>query len=79
MKVCILCGGIGSRMNDYSLPKPLNMIYGNPSIYYVLQNLPVYIDTIYFIYSIHLKEYNFEETIINTFKNKKCIFIKLII
>jgi len=77
MKICILCGGIGSRMKDYSLPKPLNMIYGKPSIYYVLKNIPEYINTLYFIYSVHLKYYNFEEIIINTFKDKKCIFYQV--
>ena len=68
MKVVILCGGIGSRMKDYSLPKPLNMIYGKPSIYYTLKNLPEEQKELYFIYGSHLKAYNFEEIIINLFK-----------
>jgi capsule biosynthesis phosphatase len=74
MKVIILCGGIGSRMNDYSFPKPLNMIYGRPAISYVLENLPENIIDLYFIYGKHLKNYNFEETIINLFKRKICHF-----
>lgn len=74
MKLVILCGGIGSRMKDYSLPKPLNMIYGKPAIYYVLKNIPEDVKDLYFIYGIHLKEYNFEEIIINLFKTKKCHF-----
>ena len=74
MKVVILCGGIGSRMKDYSLPKPLNMIYGKPSIYYTLKNLPEEQKELYFIYGSHLKAYNFEEIIINLFKTKVCKF-----
>jgi capsule biosynthesis phosphatase len=74
MKLVILCGGIGSRMNNYSLPKPLNMIYGKPAISYVLSDLPNDIHDIYFIYGTHLKQYNFEEIIINTFKSRICHF-----
>jgi len=74
MRVVVLCGGIGSRMKDYSLPKPLNMIYGKPSIYYTLKNLPDEQKELYFIYGSHLKAYNFEEIIINLFKTKVCTF-----
>ena len=74
MKVVILCGGIGSRMRDYSMPKPLNMIYGKAAIHYVLANLPEEVKDLYFIYGAHLKEYNFEETILNLFKTKNCTF-----
>jgi capsule biosynthesis phosphatase len=74
MKLVILCGGIGSRMNDYSLPKPLNMIHGKHAISYVLSDLPDDIQDLYFIYGSHLKHYNFEEIIINTFKNRVCHF-----
>ena len=77
MKVIILCGGIGSRLEDYSFPKPLNMIYGKPAIAYTLQNLPKDIKTIYFIVSPHLEQYNFREIVINTFKDCKCIFLPL--
>jgi GTP:adenosylcobinamide-phosphate guanylyltransferase len=33
LNLFILCGGNGKRMNDYSFPKPLNMINGKPLIY----------------------------------------------
>ena len=69
MKVFVLCGGIGSRLEDYSFPKPLNMIYGKPAITYTLQGLPSDIKTIYFIYSPHLKKFNFEQIVINQFKD----------
>jgi capsule biosynthesis phosphatase len=74
MKIIILCGGIGSRMKNYSMPKPLNMIYGKPAIHYALRNLPNEVSELFFIYGIHLKKYNFEEIIINLFKTRKCTF-----
>jgi len=73
MKCIILCGGIGTRMNNYSMPKPLNMIHGKPSIYYTLQTIPETLD-IMFVYGAHLKKYNFEETVINLFKDRKFTF-----
>ena len=72
MKYIILCGGIGKRCNNYSLPKPLNYINGKYMIEYVIENIPC--DQIYIIYNLCLKEYNFEEIIINLFKTKKIIF-----
>jgi capsule biosynthesis phosphatase len=77
MHVFVLCGGSGSRMNDYSFPKPLNMIWGKPAIYYTLMNLPDFVDTIHFIVAPHLEKYNFEQIVINLFKTKHCIFHKL--
>jgi len=74
MIVVVLCGGIGSRMEDYSYPKPLNMIYGKPSISYCLQNLPSSIQTIHFIVAPHLVKYNFAEIVTNEFKTRTCIF-----
>ena len=73
MKCVILCGGIGARMNGYSMPKPLNMIHGKPSIYYTLQSIPKTLD-ITFVYGAHLKKYNFEEIVINLFKDRKFTF-----
>lgn len=72
MKYILLCGGIGSRLNNYSLPKPLNYINGKHMIEYIIENIPS--DIIYIVYNIYLKEYNFEEIIINIFKNKKIYF-----
>lgn len=72
MKYILLCGGIGSRLNNYSLPKPLNYINGKHMIEYIIEN--IHSDIIYIIYNIYLKEYNFEEIIINIFKNKKIYF-----
>jgi capsule biosynthesis phosphatase len=73
MQVVILCGGTGTRLEDYSLPKPLNMINGKPSIAYCLQNLPASITTLHFIAAPHLAHYNFEEVVKNLFKQRTCI------
>lgn len=74
MHVVILCGGSGTRLEDYSLPKPLNMIHGRPSIAYCLQNLPADISTLHFIVAPHLYKYNFEEVVRAQFKDRTCIF-----
>jgi capsule biosynthesis phosphatase len=68
MKFIILCGGIGKRCNNYSLPKPLNLIQGRHMIEYIIENIPS--NEIYIIYNIFLNDYNFCEIIINKFKNK---------
>jgi len=72
MKFIILCGGIGKRCNNYSLPKPLNIIQGRHMIEYIIENIPS--DEIYIIYNIFLNEYNFCEIIINKFKHKQFYF-----
>lgn len=77
MIVVVLCGGSGTRMHDYSLPKPLNLIHGVPAIKYCLQHIPDNVSTLHFIVAQHLHAYNFEETVINLFKDKECIFHRL--
>ncbi len=77
MHIVILCGGNGKRMNEYSFPKPLNMVYGKPSIYYTLSKLPKNIDTVHFIVAPHLIEYNFAEIVSNLFPSLKCVFHNL--
>jgi capsule biosynthesis phosphatase len=72
MKYILLCGGIGKRCNNYSLPKPLNYINGKYMIEYIIENIPS--NQIYIIYNICLQEYNFEEIVINLFKTKKLYF-----
>ena len=62
----LLCGGIGSRNNNYSLPKPLNYIEGKHMIEYNIERIPS--KEIYIIYNKVLQNYNFEEIIINKFK-----------
>ena len=77
MIVIILCGGSGTRLEDYSLPKPLNLINGSPAIFYTLNNLPNTIDTIHFIVAPHLINYNFDTIVTNEFRSKTCIFHNL--
>ena len=67
MKYIILCGGIEDEYN-YSLPKPLNYIYGKHMIEYVIENIPS--DEIFILYNIFLDGFNFREIIINKFKQK---------
>lgn len=76
MKYIILCGGIGKRNNNYSLPKPLNYIQGRHLIEYTIENIPC--NSIYIIYNKELNNYNFKEIIINKFKSIKFFFPKLI-
>jgi len=72
MKYIILCGGIGKRYNDYSLPKPLNYIRGKHLIEYIIENIPS--NDIYIIYYKFLDSYNFREIVINKCKNKTIHF-----
>ena len=72
MKFIILCGGTGKRCNNYSLPKPLNLINGRHMIEYVINNIPS--NEVFIIYNIFLNEYSFQETITNKCKSKKIHF-----
>lgn len=72
MKYILLCGGLGSRYNNYSLPKPLNYINGKHMIEFTIENIPS--DEIYIIYNIFLDEYMFKEIVINLFKKKNILF-----
>ena len=72
MKYIILCGGIN---DSYSLPKPLNYIHGKYMIEYIIENIPS--NDIYVFYNIFLEEYNFEEIVVNLFKEKNFHFSKI--
>ncbi len=72
MKYIILCGGIGKRNNQYSLPKPLNYVNGKHLIEYIIESIPS--NEIYIVYNISLNNYNFQEIIINKFKSHKIYF-----
>jgi capsule biosynthesis phosphatase len=64
MYCVVLCGGLSTRLQNYSLPKPLNFIQGKPFVYYFFQTLPAYIKDIIFIYNSFLEDrYNFESLI----------------
>jgi capsule biosynthesis phosphatase len=72
MKYIILCGGIDRKT---SLPNPLNYVNGKHLIEYIIENIPS--NEIYIFYNIYLKEYNFEEIVINLFKQKTIHFVKI--
>jgi len=72
MKYILLSGDLPNEEYQYSLPKPLNYIYGKHMIEYIIENIPS--NEIYIIYNIFLDEYNFREIIINKFKTKKIYF-----
>ena len=75
MKYIILCGGIGKRNNQYSLPKPLNYINGKHLIEIIIESIPS--NEIYIIYNIGLNNYNFKEIVLNKFKNHKIHFSQI--
>jgi hypothetical protein len=72
MKYILLCGGIGSRYNNYSLPKPLNYIHGKHMIEFIVENIPA--SEIFIIYNVFLDEYNFKEIVKNKFKDRTFYF-----
>lgn len=75
MKYILLCGGVGKRNNQYSLPKPLNYINGKHLIEYIIESIPS--NEIYIIYNSALDQYNFKEIVINKFKLKTFAFSPL--
>jgi len=75
MKYILLCGGIGIRNNQYSLPKPMNYVNGKHLIEYIVSSIPS--DEIYIIYNILLEEYHIKEVLINKFKTKQFHFASI--
>lgn len=75
MKYILLCGGIGKRCNQYSLPKPLNYINGKHLIEYIIESIPS--TEIYIIYNSALEHYHFEEIVKNKFKKNTFFFSSL--
>jgi NDP-sugar pyrophosphorylase family protein len=74
MVFVLLCGGLGTRMTQGTLPKPHTPHLGSPSHKFALEHIAPLVPEIIFIYAKHLTAYNFEETVINLFKGTKCIF-----
>ena len=74
----ILCGGLGLRCKNYSLPKPLNYIQGRHMIEYIIESIPtIRGSTIYIIYNIFLDRYNFREIVTNLFKDRRFHFSRI--
>ena len=74
MVFVILCGGLGTRMTQNTLPKPLTPILASPSLKFALENIALRVKELIFIYAKHLAAFNFEEVVINLFKHTKCTF-----
>lgn len=72
MRIVVMCGGSGTRLHDYSFPKPLNYIHAKPAITYVLANAPF--QEIDFVVAPHLVPYEFESILRLHFKHKICRF-----
>ena len=72
MKYILLCGGIGKRCNQYSLPKPLNYIQGKHLIEYIIESIPA--NEVYIVYNSALDQYNFKEIVKNKLKKKSFFF-----
>jgi len=71
----LLCGGMGKRINNYSLPKPLNYIYGRHMIEYLIENIPS--KDIYIIYNNFLDEYQFQTILLNKCNTKTIHFFSV--
>ncbi len=65
MNIVILSGGLGTRLESYSYPKPLNKIHNRYAIEYVLESLPDQPFHIHFVYNDILQSFNFKEIIQN--------------
>lgn len=72
MKYILLCGGIGFRNNNYSLPKPLNYINGKHLIEYIIESIPS--NELYIIYNSMLDVYNFKGILNTKFKHLNIYF-----
>lgn len=79
MKIVILCGGKGTRLEGFDLPKPLCTIRGKPLIYHVIENLPIEIQDITIFYNSSLDNVQFQKHIIHSCHNlkKQFNFIRL--
>jgi capsule biosynthesis phosphatase len=78
MNIIILCGGKGTRLEGFDLPKPLCTIKGKSILYHVIDAIPKENDKITIIYNEHLDKVQFKKTIIHSCCELKDIdFIKI--
>ena len=57
MKVFLLCGGRGERLNGLDLPKPMCIVRGKSILYHVIDALPSDIKEITIVYTNYLNKY----------------------
>lgn len=80
MNIIIPIGGIGKRFNEegYSLPKPLIKSLGKPIIFWNIESLNLKKDdVVYIVYRDEFRIFNFENIIINRFRDINFKFIPL--
>jgi capsule biosynthesis phosphatase len=66
MKVFLLCGGRGERLNGLDMPKPMCIVRGKSIIYHVIDGLPLDIKEITIVYTNYLNKYEFKRTVIHS-------------
>jgi capsule biosynthesis phosphatase len=66
LRVVVLCGGKGTRLEGLDLPKPLCTIRGKPMLFHVLDALPPEIQEIDVFYSAHLDRVQFQKHVIHS-------------
>ena len=78
MNIIILCGGKGTRLEGFDLPKPLCTIKGKSILYHVIESIPKENDKITIIYNENLDKVQFQKTIVHSCCELKDIdFIKI--
>lgn len=78
MNIIILCGGKGTRLEGFDLPKPLCTIKGKSILYHVIESIPKENDKITIIYNENLDKVQFKKTIVHSCCELKDIdFIKI--
>jgi capsule biosynthesis phosphatase len=79
MKFVLLCGGRGTRLEGFDLPKPLCTIRGKSLVYHVLEALPETITDIIVFYNMALDRVQFQKHIIHTCHElkKQLSFVRL--
>jgi len=73
MKVFLLCGGRGERLNGLDMPKPMCIVRGKSIIYHVIDGLPLDIKEITIVYTNYLNKYelfNFLSNLLSLQKHK---------
>jgi NDP-sugar pyrophosphorylase family protein len=78
MKFVLLCGGKGTRMDSFDLPKPLCTIKGKSILYHVLDALPQEAKTVKIIYNEALEKVEFRRVVTHTCSELKQLeFVKI--
>lgn len=66
LRVVVLCGGKGTRLEGLDLPKPLCTIRGKSVLFHVLSTLPEEINDVTIFYNSHLDNVQFQRHVLHT-------------